>query len=544
VNQSIRCSYVRRPFLKIQPRQPRFRWLLAGLMLLASTHPGWAQASASGPQNDAMLAAIHDLQQQVSELRDAVTEMRSEAAQYRAETSELRRELEATREKSAAASAPEQAGNYGATTNALAPDQTASASQLPRPSGSVTERVSSLEESMQLLNSKINDQYQTKVESASKYRVRLSGIVLMNLFSTRGATDSQDFPTWAEPTPPGSPNGNFGATLRQSEIGLEVFGPTVAGARTSAEAQFDFAGGFPNTVNGVTSGIFRMRTASMRLDWEHTSIIAGQDNLFISPQSPTSFASLAVPQFSYAGNLWGWIPQVRIEHRFDLSDRQNVTLQAGILDNLTGELPYASPANEPQAGEASGQPAYGVRTAWTHTLFGQPLTIAAAGYYGRQYWSFGHHVDGWAGLSDWDIPLMRHLSLDGEFYRGFAIGGIGGALGRSVLFSGDPTLPASQVRGLNDIGGWSQLKLKASAKLEFNAGFGLDNPFVKDLTAFYDPQGYLAPLYINRGAMGNVIYRPRSNLLLSAEYRHLRTFFVGDSNVGAEQVNLVMGVLF
>src|ERR1039458_6979416 len=45
------------------------------------------------------------------------------------------------------------------------------------------EHAASLEEEYQLLSGKVDDQYQTKVESASKYRVRLSGIVLMNLAS-------------------------------------------------------------------------------------------------------------------------------------------------------------------------------------------------------------------------------------------------------------------------------------------------------------------------------------------------------------------------
>lgn len=538
-----------RPHLVRLPRCTcRITRIVAALTLLFGTMipAAWAQASATpASQDEAMAAAIRDLQQEVRELREAVAEVKSEAAQYRAETTELRRELRARPEPSSAESpsvAESPATASQASPQAESSEQSASATQTPPPS--IQNRISSLEESSQLLNGKINEQYQTKVESASKYRVRLSGIVLMNLFSTRGATDNQVFPTWADPVSAGSPSGSVGATMRQSEIGLEVFGPTLAGAKTSAEAQFDFAGGFPDTVNGATSGLFRMRTASMRLDWEHTSIIAGQDSLFLSPQSPSSFASLAVPEFSYAGNLWGWIPQLRVEHRFDLSDVQQVTVQAGILDNLDGEQPYASPSNQPQAGEASGQPAYAARTAWSHVLFGRPFTLGAAGYYSPQYYGFSRHVDGWAGMSDWEIPLFPRLSLTGEFYRGFAIGGIGGALGRSVLFAGDSSLPTSQVRGLNDIGGWSQLKFRATAKLEFNGGFGLDNPYAKDLRAAYGAQGYFASLYINRGAMGNFIYRPRSNLLFSAEYRHLRTFYIDGGNPGADQVNLMMGVLF
>src|SRR5437764_14851124 len=66
----------------------------------------------------------------------------------------------------------------------------------PATSGSVEQRLSSLEDTTQLLNSRVDDQYQTKVASASKYRVRLSGIALLNTFSNRGVTDNQDIPSW------------------------------------------------------------------------------------------------------------------------------------------------------------------------------------------------------------------------------------------------------------------------------------------------------------------------------------------------------------
>ena len=77
----------------------------------------------------------------------------------------------------------------------------------------------------------------------------------------------------------------------------------------------------------------------MRMDWKDTSVVVGQDSSFFSPLSPTSFASLAVPALNYAGNLWAWTPQVRIEHRFEISSDQNIMIQGGIMDNLTGEFP-------------------------------------------------------------------------------------------------------------------------------------------------------------------------------------------------------------
>ena len=340
-----------------------------GLVLLTSS--GFAQEAKSpvAPQNDAVSAAVQELQQQVRELKDAVAEMRSEASQYRAETAELRRELESSRNQQAQAATVAPPEDQSQPAPAVASTEASTAAPAP----SLEDRIASLEDASQLTNSKVDEQYQTKIESASKYRMRLSGMVLMNLFSNRGSVDNADFPSYATAPNPSAPPEDFGATLRQSELGLEVFGPIVAGARTSGEVQVDFAGGIPNTLDGVNYGVVRLRTASMRMDWDNTSVVAGQDGLFFSPNSPTSFASLAIPAFGYSGNLWGWIPQVRIEHRFDLSDKQKVLIQGGILDNLVGEPPYTVFLRAPQAGESSAQPAYATRVSWTRTIHGQPF---------------------------------------------------------------------------------------------------------------------------------------------------------------------------
>jgi hypothetical protein len=516
-------------------------WCEVTALILSGIVSAWPQEKPSPvpsntAQTEAMTTAIGELQQQVSELKSAIAEMRSEAAQYRAETTELRQELRLAQKPGLASVVPNpETRPFSSATNPIASP----------PIASLEERISSLEDVSALLNGKVNEQYQDKIESGSKYKVRLSGIVLMNLFSNRGTVDNQDVPSYAAPSASYGSNGNFGATLRQSEFGLEVFGPEVAGATTSASAQFDFSGGFPNTLNGVNYGLVRLRTASMRMDWKRTSLVVGQDNLFFSPLSPTSFASLSIPAFGYAGNLWGWIPQVRLEHRFNLNDDQEITVQGGILDNVTGEPPY-SPFNRlAQAGENSGQPAYAARAAWSETTKGGPLSVGVAGYYTRQNWGFNRKVDGWSGMADWSVPIISRLTFSGELYRGRAIGALGGGVGQSVLYTGDPRDPATRIRGLNSIGGWSQLKFKPIDKLEFNGAFGLDNPFARDFNGFAgDLSVYGAALRQSRNALVNFVFRPRSNLLLSAEYRHLRTQWAYGNSDAAEQFNLIMGVLF
>src|SRR6202046_5222455 len=269
---------------------------LAGAAFVLFNMPSQAQVAATPPSDTA--GAVRDLQDQVHQLRDLVEQMRAENAQSRVEMQRLRQDLQATRAMLQPGS--EQPGKTEAApvvANAAPanPPTTAAATQPAETGSGLEARVEKLEESTSLIGSKIDEQYQTKVETASKYRARLHGIILMNAFRNVGASDNFDFPDYAEPVPFASPVASLGATLRQSEIGMEVFGPTVAGGRTSADVQMDFAGGFANTGNGVNFGIVRLQTANLRLDWENTSVVAGQDSLFISPLSPPSFASLATP---------------------------------------------------------------------------------------------------------------------------------------------------------------------------------------------------------------------------------------------------------
>ena len=471
--------------------------------------------------------------------------MRAENAQSRAEMHQLRQDLQATRallERPATAAG---ADSETVAAKASTEESSAASGSTVQASLPLEERVQKLEESTSLIGSKIDEQYQTKVETASKYRARLHGIVLMNAFRNLGGSDNLDFPNYSQAVPVGSPRATLGATLRQSEIGFEIFGPNVAGAKTSADVQLDFAGGFPGTGNGVNFGIVRLQTANLRFDWGNTSVVAGQDSLFISPLSPTSFASLATPAFAFAGNLWGWTPQVRVEHRFLLSDQQTVTVQAGILDNLDWEYPNNPFYRSAQAGELSGQPAYAVRTAWSRPVREHPLSFGIAGYYGRQNWTWGRYIDAWAGMADWQIPIVPRLALSGEFYRGRGIGGLGAAIGQTIVYSGDPTAPFTPIRGLNTAGGWTQLKFQLTPKLELNGVISEDDAFTGDVRGFaIDANNFGEILGRNRGALGNVVFRPRSDLVLSAEFRRLHTFPVYSSSTTTNQVNLSVGILF
>src|SRR5258708_6792638 len=330
-------------------------------------------ASESPSAVRALSDLIRDLQVQVQALNSQLGDLRAEQERSNSEARELRRELDLVKAQGApAARGPpnpyaQPSAKESTVRSSLATSSASPQSQNPQG------RIDKLEEDQQVMEGKINDQYQTKVESGSKYRLRLSGLVLLNLSENRGTVDNMDFPETAQSQAsqaPDASSGSFGGSLRQSQIRIQAFGPDIAGARTSADVNLDFAGGFPNTPNGAWMGLVRMRTATGRLDWGNTSIVAGQDRLFFVPLAPTSLATLATPALSYAGNLWGRTPQVRVEHRVIISDNSSLSFQGGILDILTGDSPPDQFDRYPSWWQLSGQPALATRISWSHRMFG------------------------------------------------------------------------------------------------------------------------------------------------------------------------------
>jgi len=477
---------------------------------------------------------IHQLHSELNDTRHQLSEAQDRIAQLAAELEILRREFKER------APLPDKAA---VGSSAAFP----SAADLARQPGSQSsmESVAELDANQKLLAARIEEQHQTKVESESKYRVKLSGLVLMNAFSNRGVFDVPDLPNRAVASDHG---GSVGASVRQSILGLQVLGPKVAGAATSASISADFFGGFPQQQPyGTTLGIVRLRQASAHMDWTNTSLIVGQESLFFSPLSPTSYASVAEPALSYSGNLWTWTPQVVAEHRFHTSEQTYFSVSGGLLAALSDSIVSGSSSYGGYVGpgERARRPAFAAQTVFNTKFGGQPFAIGVGGYGSHLQYGYGRETDSWAVTSFWRIPMGPRLEFSGEAYRGRAVGGLGGGIWQSVVFNGDPAAAGTGFRPLNAFGGWSQLKFHPHSRWEFNGAIGQDNIFARDLEWAPDLVGqYASPLARNRAAFGNVIYRPKSNLLLSVEYRKVWTYSYDGLRNSADQVNIGGGVSF
>jgi hypothetical protein len=329
---------------------------------------------------------------------------------------------------------------------------------------------------------------------------------------------------------------------------LSGVGPVLFGARTSADLQMDFFGGLPSGYAATSSGLAEVRLARIRFDWKNTSAVAGMDYPFFSPNLPTTYMTVVVPGFASAGNLWTWTPTIRIEQRFR-GGLSPFKVEAGFLDpsSTTG---YASNSNVriPSPSQSSRQPTYAVRFSASTKSEDNPAVLGISGVYSPQRFLDNYEVTGWAAALDWKIPLFPRTQLMGQFFTGRGLDGFGG-VPLSPLRPANPAyyaaVTAPQLASLGVIGGWTQFKIKVNARNEFNIAAGTGGRNSAGLREAALSNSFLgsAPAR-NQMLFANYIFKPRSDLLFSAEYRRLRTYEVTGSPNSAGQIGLAVGFLF
>jgi hypothetical protein len=122
---------------------------------------------------------------------------------------------------------------------------------------------------------------------------------------------------------------------------------------------------------------------------------------------------------------------------------------------------------------------------------------------------------------------------------------LGGGIGQSLLLSGPFEDAGTAIHGLDSMGGWAQLKFKPKSNIEVNFAYGQDNPFAHELRAFPVGSYYYGPLLSrNLSPIVNFIYRVRSDVLFSVEYRRLKTYPLDANADLANQISISMGYIF
>lgn len=368
------------------------------------------------------------------------------------------------------------------------------------------------------------------------------GTIFFNAFGNSSSTNNTDVPLWA--TPAGG--GNTSASVRQTRFGARIEGGRVGKANLKAVVEADFFGGFPAVGVGENFGVVRLRLANVRLDWEKTSLVVGQDWMVFAPNNPTSLAAAAIPQMAAAGNPWSRLPQVRIERKFG----KNFTFQGAILSPATGDFPFGVNAPfllQPGTGASSKVPFFQSRIAFADgNWFGTKKagSIGLSGHLGRSRVTVGNasnNIESLGVALDWNFPIVRRVQLTGEAFTGRNLAGFQAGIfqgyNTDFAYRNDNLLTAGGVRGIGTRGGWTQIGWNLPT-LEDNltayASIGVDDPRDEDLITI----SRLNFRSRNLVYAFDLIYKFTPQFQIGTEFRRLQTryLFIGRRN--ANHINL------
>jgi len=525
----------------------------------SSSHPGISPLGKVGAlillvlvaasMLDAQTLTQADVADRIAQLTDAMARAQAQLERSQHDLEQMRKQLvELQREMVAN-------GTAAPATSHAAPDQAGSPAVASfGASESTAGAVDDLRERQAIQDSEIATQEQTKVESESKYPVKVTGMLLMNGFINTGAVDTPATPSVAV-----GGSGSAGATVRQTVLGFDAHGPHLFGASSFADLRVDFYGsqaaGAPATsYSGSfnTNSALRLRTAHAGLDWDRTQVYFALDHPIINPDTPTSLTATALPALAWSGNLWTWNPQVGITTSFAPNGSSGIQLQAALIDTGDAPLtPTVAPSSTvtyvpPSSAEQSSKPGVEARVAWV--VPGRDdsrMHVGVGGYFAEHDSALGRNYDSWTSTLDARLSLGSHLELTGNFYRGAALGGLGAGGYKDFVYSPNMNTGGYYFRPLDDVGGWAQLKVRATERLELNAAYGMDNVFAGQLRRYYIQGGSMIQnLAQNRTFTGNVIYSPSAYLLLSVEYRRLQSTPVEDPGAASNIIGVGAGYRF
>ena len=404
------------------------------------------------------------------------------------------------------------------------------------------------EAAIALLREQVASESQSAVHSRSRIRVEFSAQVLTNTFATFGRVNNVDVPqtALAPPAATATPatNDAVGFTLRQTRLGAAASVDDILGGTLASDIDFDLFGGVQNGAGDRR--LFpepRLRTARARLSWPGGEVMIGAETPLISDLNPASLASVSIPDFSGAGNLWNWLGQIRVTREVATMAGARLAVQGALMSPYANTIAPGEP-DAVDAGERSRLPAIEgrLRARWGPTNEGdgtiaEGLIGARGGELGVGFhrgWiatTPGETVASYAISVDGHAVIAPGVELRGEWYAGRLLRGLGG--GGIAQNFGRPaaTAPAGSLGPpIRDQAGWLQINVQPHPVVLAGLGCGVDVANVNDNPTRLQ----------NTVCAFHTEWRPVQPLIMGLEYRQLGTRF-STGTYGARHVNLFFG---
>jgi hypothetical protein len=391
---------------------------------------------------------------------------------------------------------------------------------------SLQQRVEDAEATLQMLREQLATEATSGVRTRSRIGLELNGRVLMNAFVNSKETNNVDVPMYRAVAAPGIKKGGIGIAIRQTTLGAALSVPDVLGGAFTGDLDVDFYGGQIPSPGGRTFPLIRLRTARGIIAWDDFELLFGQEQPLVSGLNPVSLASVGVPGFSYAGNLWLWLPQVR--GTWETGERFRLGLQGAILAPTSGDPNGVFDTGYDAAEKTKIPYLQGrVRLGWGDEE--APAEVGVGFHTGQVNDANAVAQPSRAVTADFLVPIGPRFEVRGEFFTGQVLNGLGGGgIGQNFGIGG--------LGPVYSTGAWVQLNYELSPRLLIGAGYGFDDPDDDDV----DPVG---SKFNNTVQELHLHWRPAGPLVLGFEWRSMSTKY-DLSNYGNSHLNFAFGFEF
>lgn len=373
-------------------------------------------------------------------------------------------------------------------------------------------------------------------------RLQIYGYVRADLaHDTQATAPKSTFAFFVLPELNGEKDAQTQFGVRETRLGLNLFGPDVGAWKTTGKLEMDFYGG--DRANSYNP---RMRLAY--LDVAHSSGLAlrfGQDW--------DTFCELVprIVNFAYMADIGALglrRPQARLTQELKLAENTKLVAKVAAAQTVGEDLDGGTFEDGADADWPTLQWSVALnQKLWTE----KSAKLAFGGHYGRETVDGVEKIattnaygtitevsrviaadaadyDTWSVQGSVFLPLTKQIAVQGNLWKGENLDTYFGAIGQGVNVALGREIEAQ--------GGWVQLLWDPTDKLAFGFGYSVDDPKDEDLA-----EGRPCK---NEQIFGNVAYKLTPAVTAMAEYAHMTTDYLGRDEAVNDRVQLAMRYAF
>jgi hypothetical protein len=312
-------------------------------------------------------------------------------------------------------------------------------------------------------------------EGKSVFALKPYGYIKLDAIYDSQRVKNGELAYYVMPKEAGKDDDEFNMTARETRFGLDLSGPDTPDIKTTGKVEVDFYG----SGSDVNAGALRMRLAYLDLAMPHGfSIRAGQDWETFVTVIPRilNFSCL-----SDAGALGLRRPQFRLTQEIPLQGETKLIAKVSAA-RTSGEDIDGGGQDD---GVDSGLPTFQYNLILeTPILTKKASKFSVSGHWGREtvdgvvsnqvVVSDEKDYDSYSVIGSMLLPLHERVALQGTIWTGENLDTYYGGIGQGINKTLETAIAAS--------GGFAQLITDITDDINWNIGYGLDDPEENDLS--------------------------------------------------------------